>query len=154
MRIIKLALISFVLIALLFTGISFLFPSHIRISKAINIGAPANRIVPLLSDTTQWPQWHPAFASNMQTSSNLVIKPIQVTDSLVQMQMSNGSKQHLLNGWQLYHHQGTDSITVQWYMDFHLQWYPWQKFGSLFYEPTYGSMMETGLQNLKKAAEN
>lgn len=34
-------------------------------------------------------------------------------------------------------------------MDFHLSWYPWQKFGSLLYESTYGAMMEKGLTNIK-----
>jgi hypothetical protein len=35
-------------------------------------------------------------------------------------------------------------------MDFRLSWYPWEKFSSLFYEKTYGTMMETGLLNFKK----
>jgi hypothetical protein len=35
-------------------------------------------------------------------------------------------------------------------MDFQLAWYPWQKFSSLFYERTYGAMMERGLANFKK----
>jgi len=38
-------------------------------------------------------------------------------------------------------------------MDFQLQWYPWQKCGSLLYEGTYGRMMEQGLQNIKKLAQ-
>jgi hypothetical protein len=38
-------------------------------------------------------------------------------------------------------------------MDFRLRWYPWQKFGSLLYEDTYGTMMQQGLQKLKTSAE-
>jgi hypothetical protein len=39
-------------------------------------------------------------------------------------------------------------------MDFKLPWYPWQKFGSLFYENTYGQMMQNGLANSKNRLKN
>jgi hypothetical protein len=38
-------------------------------------------------------------------------------------------------------------------MDFHLRWYPWEKFGSLLLEKSYGTKMEMGLMSLKKLAE-
>jgi len=42
---------------------------------------------------------------------------------------------------------------VQWWMDFKLRWYPWEKFSSLFFENIYGAQMEKGLDNLKRLAE-
>ncbi|HVE60520.1 MAG TPA: hypothetical protein VNA26_01785 [Chitinophagaceae bacterium] len=39
-------------------------------------------------------------------------------------------------------------------MDFHLKWYPWQKFSSLLYEERYGTMMQNGLTNLKEITEH
>lgn len=59
----------------------------------------------------------------------------------------------MYTGWQLHRSNPQDSATLQWYMDFHLSWYPWQKFGSLFYENNYGRMMEQGLYNLKREVE-
>ncbi|HEU4861369.1 MAG TPA: hypothetical protein VFT15_16100, partial [Chitinophagaceae bacterium] len=50
------------------------------------------------------------------------------------------------------HHEG-DSSTLQWYMDFKLRWYPWEKFKSLFFENIYGFQMERGLENLKQLSE-
>ncbi len=85
-------------------------------------------------------------------SQNLRIKKETLTDSLVVMQFSQGNKT-MYNGWQLYGYPSTDSVTLQWYMDFNLPWYPWQKFSSLFYEDTYGRMMEKGLANIKKEVE-
>ena len=67
--------------------------------------------------------------------------------------LQQAGKMPLINGWKIYHHPSTDSLTLQWYSDFHLKWYPWQKLGSLFYENTYGVMMEEGLGNLKRLAE-
>lgn len=69
------------------------------------------------------------------------------------MELSQGIKKPVINGWKIYGKAGADSLTLQWYMDFHLKWYPWQKFGSLFYENTYGVMMQQGLDNIKSRVE-
>ena len=76
-----------------------------------------------------------------------------VSDSLITATISSPGKNSLLNGWQFYSHQGRESYTLQWYIDFKLRWYPWEKFGSLFYEATYGKMIEQGLSNIKKHAQ-
>ena len=66
------------------------------------------------------------------------------------MHLQQAHKPEVINGWKIYQHSQVDSLTLQWYMDFQLKWYPWQKFGSLFYENTYGVMMEKGLSNIKE----
>jgi hypothetical protein len=38
-------------------------------------------------------------------------------------------------------------------MDFHLKWYPWKKFSSLFFENRYGVLMEQGLSHIKKITQ-
>jgi hypothetical protein len=154
-QIIKLALISFGFFFLLLTAISLLVPSHVRISKAINIGADKTSIFSQIRDTAQWSSWHPGFKQTPQQL--LPQKPVVTTtvqnDSLIIMNLNSGDKKTMVNGWQLYNYASTDSLTLQWYMDFHLEWYPWQKFGSLFFEDTYGKMMEQGLSNLKQLSE-
>jgi len=42
---------------------------------------------------------------------------------------------------------------VQWYFDFHLDWYPWQKFQSIIYDKQLGIPMENSLQQLKQIVE-
>jgi len=59
----------------------------------------------------------------------------------------------VISGFKTIRHPG-DSLTLQWYMDFKLKWYPWEKFRSLFYENIYGVQMEQGLHNLKELAKN
>lgn len=155
MRLIKLALISFVIFFILLTLISLLFPSQVRISKAINIGAEKGSISTLIKDTTKWKDWHPGFKNNEQQPHpvSIIITPIEQNDSVIIMNLNSANRKTLIYGWQLYNYASTDSITLQWYMDFHLSWYPWQKFGSLFYEATYGAMMQQGLINIKTLAE-
>jgi hypothetical protein len=155
-RLVKLAIISFVVLFLVATGISLLIPSQIRISKAINFhNSQRNDVFSLVKNQNRWKEWHPVFLNDSLSRQMAIdIKQKHSSDSDFVVIMQQPGKQAVASGWQLYHYAHTDSITLQWYLDFKLKWYPWQKFGSLFYENTYGRMMEQGLTNLKQAVEN
>jgi hypothetical protein len=155
MRLIKLGLLSVFFLFFIATAVSLLIPSHIRISKAINIYGRQDAIFAMVRDTQRWKEWHPAF---MRGDSAPAFPSIRIsmkteTDSELVMQLQQGAKKPVINGWKIYQHSPLDSLTLQWYMDFRLKWYPWQKFGSLFYENTYGILMEEGLTNIKKNVE-
>ena len=152
--IIKLGLISIFFLFLATLGISLLIPSHVRISKAINIHAEKDSIFALIANRNNWTQWHPAFmpATGKMNFQEIVTTTQVQNDSAIIMQLTQGNKRAVVNGWQIYH-ASEDSLTLQWYMDFHQGWLPWQKFGSLFYENTYGVLMEQGLTNIKKIVQ-
>jgi hypothetical protein len=134
---------------------SLLIPSHVRISKAINIAAPKDSVLALIKDPQRWNEWHPAFngSDSSRKFAQIHIVSKAQTDSTLVMEMQQGNKPVVINGWNTYEYQGSDSITLQWYMDFHLGWYPWKKFGSLFYESSYGPLMQEGLENLRKLSQ-
>ena len=165
MRFIKLAIISFILFFLLITGISFFIPSTVRISRAIQVNADREKLVNILSDIKVWKSWYPGMDSGniiYEEGKPVAIKPdpgnkIQwrkkdVTDSSVIFYLAGAGSKKVDNGWNLVREQG--SLTVQWYMDFKLRWYPWEKFSSLLFEKQYGTQMEIGLAKLKRLAEN
>lgn len=158
MRIIKLGFISLVFLFSIITLFSLLIPSHVRISRAIDFTEGGDKVLSLVADKDKWPLWHPAYEptndslqAQWQQQTNWK-KRIQ-NDSLIVVELLSKNKKPIINGWQLYRHANTNTLTLQWYMDFQLSWYPWQKFSSLFFEPTYGTMMEKGLSNLKAKAE-
>ena len=155
MRLIKLALLSIVFLFLAATAVSLLIPGHIRISKAVNVHASKDSLLSLVGKRSNWPLWHPAFQPGDSAPHFEAIdtRVIAQNDSEVVMELRQGKKPPVVNGWKIYGHPGSDSLTLQWYMDFHPKWYPWQKFGSLFYENTYGVMMEQGLEHIKKLVE-
>ncbi len=153
MKLIKLAIISFLVIFILITAMSLFIPSNLRISRAINVAADT-KVMDKISDTTEWKKWHPGFMVESETISDRSFNrnPVQLDSNLIIYNVRQGLRPAVINGWELHAFPGADSSTLQWYMDFTLSWYPWQKFSSLFYETAYGSMMQEGLTNLKNSS--
>ena len=149
MRVLKLGLISLLILFGLVTLISLLFPSHLRLSRATNLPNERQHIFALLRNDTVW---HPAYldTASMKAFTALDKKILEQTDSTYVVQLQQQGHRPVISGWNLYGRPSADSLTLQWYMDFRFRWYPWEKFSSLFYEQTYGIMMEKGLANLKQ----
>jgi hypothetical protein len=161
MRIIKLAIISIVILFLVVYGISLLIPSHIRISRAANIDVPKDSLVSALTDLRQWKKWNilvnDTGLTNQQytfdsfsSDQEKVTKQLQVGDTLITTwQQRKGPA--LISGftWQ----GNGNQLVVQWYFDFHLRWYPWEKFSSIVFDKQLGPPMEKSLSNLKKLLE-
>ena len=149
MKIIKLGFISFIVLFSIITVFSLFIPSQIRISRAINMRSQKDAVLSLIKDSMRWREWNPAFADSVKEQFNVQVKFMAITDSSLICEWKQDNKQAITNGWNIYSTPGADSLTVQWYMDFHLKWYPWKKFESLFFDKVYGSMMEQGLTNIK-----
>ncbi len=125
MRVVKLGIISVIVFSIILLLFSLLIPSTVRISRAINIYAPKASIYPLVADQKNRVKW-----SELNISNNK-----RVQDS--------------------FHLEESAGITVvQWYFDFKLNWYPWEKFGSITFDKQVGPVMEQSLNNLKKLVEN
>jgi len=140
-KIIKLGFISILAFAILITIFSLFIPSYIRISKATDITADKEQIMDQIKDTANWKNWYP-WADSVQVKSEIS----DITDSSLVINRKGRSESGFI-----FHNSGlAGTTTVQWYMDVHLRWYPWEKFSSLLLEKRYGPLMEKGLENLKK----
>lgn len=164
MRLVKLAIISIIFFSLLITGISLFFPSHIRISKAIDISTSKDSLMSQIADAAKWKNWYPGADTSTpffvegkikgittKNREDLVITAIN-DSAVLTASMGTHSKKGG-SGWNIFPGRNPNSFTVQWYMDFHLRWYPWEKFSSLLLEKRYGPMMEEGLARLKTLLE-
>ena len=170
MRHFKLLIISFVVLFLIVTIISLFIPSHIRISKAVNISASADSVMAQIKDPAKWKGWYPGIDTVQYLYKNGVVKGvildnkdslrpvfleiIKVQTDEVTAQFVTPNMRPVVNGWKTFAYPSSDSVTLQWYMDFHLRWYPWEKFKSLLLEGAYGSKMERGLFNLRKSLQS
>ena len=122
-----------------------------------------------ISDAGNWKNWYPGLDSTKPFYENGKMKGVVFNQSDVKnpvylkidkeseneitAQYVNKKRRSVINGWKIISYPATDSLTLQWYMDFHLGWYPWEKFRSLLFEKLYGSGMEQGLTNLKVLVE-
>jgi hypothetical protein len=58
MRFVKLAIISAVVLFLITLGISSLIPSHVRISRAVNMHASQDSIIARVLNIQDWQGWN------------------------------------------------------------------------------------------------
>jgi len=156
---------SFLALFLLVTAISLFIPSHIRISKAINITASGDAVFEQINDPRKWKNWFPDLDSAKLYYEEGVVKGVIIDDSSRQYIKITGitkgevitelraGPRTIISGWKMIDPAQPNSTTLQWYMDFHLRWYPWEKFASFLFEKSYGFKMEQGLNNIKKLLE-
>ncbi len=163
MKLIKLVTISAVVLFVLITALSLLLPSHVRISRAINISGSREMISPYLNDLREWKKWNrfvqqadsikkiEVISNNLIEAENIQIRLTRkVADTIETTWMQPGGKNSVGTFALL---PGENYTVVQWYFDFHLDWYPWQKFQSIIYDKQLGQPMEISLQQLKQIIE-
>ncbi|HKH63058.1 MAG TPA: hypothetical protein VKA49_19590 [Flavitalea sp.] len=162
MRLLKLLGISIVIFGILILGFSALFPSRVRISRAINIGAPMQKVQQGLGDLQKWQYWNEMttqedltnkkFSDSSFASDQMRVNLVSVSPDIVLTRWNRNENEAINSGFQLV--GAADSTVVQWYFDFKLKWYPWEKFGSIIFDKQLGPPMESSLTRLKKFIEN
>jgi hypothetical protein len=166
MRIVRLIIISILLVFFVVTIISLFIPSNIRISRAIQINSRKDSVMNQISDPKKWRDWYPDADSSkfyfenghvrgliLDESKHQYIILKQITEDEVTAIYTLPGKE-VRTGWQVLSTTGSTSVTVQWYMDFHLRWYPWEKFSSFIFEKLYHPQLQKGLDSLKKILED
>lgn len=161
MRLIKLGIISFVVIFLVIFLLSLLIPSTVRVSRAINIDAPVDSVMAQVKDIRNWKGWN-------EMLNNPDYKDVSYTENgfhsdQVQIKIRSAKADSVLTDWHQLSgrdiHSGfacfnMNGVTVlQWYFDFKLRWYPWEKIGSIIFDKQLGPPMEKSLGNLKTMVE-
>lgn len=142
---------------------SSLIPADTRVSRAINIKGKRDSLKQSLLDLRQWPGWHPSLKagndSNPVTFAPAGEKPAlkfngftmyvtAASDSSINVDMINREGNHLPSVIQLIQMRG-DTCAVNWYVSFHSNWYPWNKFKSMFNDQLYGPSLDSNLVKFK-----
>lgn len=165
MKLVKLALISFVFFFLLLTGISLLMPSVTHISKAIDINAPADSVYHYINNTANWQYWYADYDSSASFSPKVAgdgtvlvsnKTTVAITESLprkIKATWQTGKGNPLDGEFNFITKDSAAYVTVQWIFTQKVKWYPWQKFASIASAKVVGPFMEKSLENLKKKSE-
>ena len=162
MRVLKLFFISLIVFTLLIVALSLLFPSQVRISRAIDIGVPKEKIFREVGNIEQWQYWNvmttqdeltnKRFSDSIFSSDQMRVQLVSASPGRVITTWNRGGTETIRSGFEII--GGEHGATLQWYFDFKLKWYPWEKFGSIIFDKQLGPPMETSLSNLKKFIEN
>lgn len=165
MRIFKLAAISVLTLFFIVTVIGLLFPSVVRVSRAIDINAPKDSVHHLIADVKYWKLWmegaqentiqflsaKTAGAGTVAKMGNNEVSIKKATASTIETIWKTESGNSQTAMFNLISTNNT--TTVQWYFEQHLRWYPWERFGSMMNDKVLGPTMEISLNNLKNVAE-
>lgn len=157
MRLVKLAVISAVALSLVLLLISLLLPSHIRISRAVDIATSPRSIHRVVNNLDTWKDWnyfvkaygHPSVKTDRIVSDEMTIVQTQVSESVLRYDWLQSSGKKFGSGFMLLGND-TSVTTVQWYFDFDVSWYPWEKFQSIVYDQQLGPLMQGSLNKLKE----
>jgi hypothetical protein len=169
MRFVKLFLISIIVLFVVLTALSLLFPSHMRISRGINVAVSRERVYAVVSDLGTWERWN-SFIRNTPLTGKSVSSPSAGKGAMLrsdQIVITEGISTPDAVGFDWNQLRGRrfeggfnmvqfrpDSLTVQYWFDFHFRWYPWEKLGVFVYDRQWGPLMQESLDSLKLYLEN
>ena len=154
MKLIRFAFISVLVIGILITAISSLFPSVVITSRAVEVNATSAQIQHCVSNLSAWKGW----MSDWKDQSVLVqdsvanvgtqrIELVSKTDSTIILNwIATGQAPYKVQIEWLPLKEGT--YVIHWSFEQHVQWYPWEKFQTLLNEKVLGAKMEEELQHL------
>ncbi len=160
MRLIRFGLISILVLFIIVTSISLLFPSTVIVSRAVNINMPKDSIIYLVKDLNGWKLW----IDGMEKSSVKIISSTEADLAGTKVLIDTTSKYSIHSSWEnkskkmnsvinLLQDSATKITLVQWQFEQHLKWYPWEKFASMMNDKILGTMMENNLARLKSILE-
>ena len=151
MRFIKLGLISAVVFFVLFTLGGLLLPSHNVVSRAVNIKAKPDAILPLMQDKNQWQLWMEGMDS-ATVNKRQQIQITSVSDSLI---VANWKTAEVIytTKFRLIYSAGQAVTIVQWQFEQDVAWYPWERLSSLMNDKILGTLMEKNLAKLQLVVE-
>jgi hypothetical protein len=157
MRFIKFIIISIVILSLLVTGISLLFPSTVIASRAIEMKTDPQKIAYFVSDLNHWKEWMSDWKENKVVLENntahigtQTVRFLDKTANKVSYEwVASGQRPYLVQfEWTLLK---DSSYVIHWSFEQKVKWYPWEKFQTLLNDKVLGAKMELELQNLQMA---
>jgi hypothetical protein len=155
MRLIKLGVISFLVLAILVTAIASLFPSTVIVSRAIEVNAGADSIAKYCGDLNGWKAWmsdlkqnEPVWKDSTVYIGTQTIKKTATTNHSATFQwLATGQRPYIVKIEWIFLKQGI--YVIHWSFEQHVKWYPWEKFQTLLNEKVLGAKMEMELGNLR-----
>lgn len=176
LRLLKMFLFVLAGLFAVITIIGLFIPSSIKIAKGIVIKADSAEVYHELSDVKDWNKWLPWITSDsgaLVQLSPLTNQPgsffkwkgltYKSSGTITLQQMKPGTVTTLYQLKDMHDAEGGFHIRsagtsrqeteVQWFMEYKLKWYPWERFYGIFMDRLIGPAFDKGLEQLKTYIE-
>lgn len=161
MKLIRLAVLSIVILFILAAVMGALLPATVLVSRAINVHASKDSVMPYLKDIHQWKSWVSGmelptvtiFSTSNANLGGTLVNITGISDSTVVSSWKGRSGNIQTSTIRMIGDTFQSVTIVQWQFEQKLKWYPWEKFGSIMNDKILGPMMEKNLNNLKLLVE-
>jgi hypothetical protein len=149
MKLIRLAVFSVFSLFIIAFLIGILLPSNVLVSRAVNVAAPKDSILPYLRNIEQWKSW----MDGMQQASVTVYSPAHADLAGTIVDVTNVSDSTVVTTWTTKNGSFQTSTmrvigdtahkitVVQWQFEQKVKWYPWERLGSMMNDKILGTMM-------------
>ena len=164
MRFFKLALISLIIIFLLFTFIGLLLPSSVTVTRKEFINAPADSVRFYTNNIYHWKYWLNGVDTNYKLPVSPTGKNAKIKLGAYTISVLKNNPENIITLWkgkntrdrichiQLYN-DDPNATTI--YMSFqqHLSWLPWDRLGGMLHDEVIGPSIQASLDKLKQVVE-
>ena len=176
MRFVKMFLFVLTGLLVMFTLFGLVMPSSAKLARGVIIQADSATVYKELSDVKDWNKWLPWIVADsgaivqlspvtnepgsyfkwkglcFKSGGTLTLKSFsnQEIKVLHQLQDMNDSE----GGFRI-RSVGTSGreTEVQWFLEYKLKWYPWERFYGIFLDHIISPALDKGLNNLKEYIE-
>lgn len=164
----KLIIASILIFSIVILFLFALFPADVSVTRIVQINKPPEQVYKKIADLREWKSWNDFLKDetgipikNAGTGKNdsviyhasyVTIEILKSVADTVITSWQRGNKS-IIGNFVLYP-QANGQTILEWTMHFHIQWYPWEKLASMFYEKQLGPVMEQSLMHLQTELEN
>ncbi|MEO8174562.1 MAG: hypothetical protein ABI581_15815 [Sediminibacterium sp.] len=161
MKLIRFVFFSTLTLFAIASLIGIMMPSTALVSRAVNITAPKDSIIPYIGNIENWKGWMEGMQQasvKIESASHAdlagtIVDVTDVTDSTIVSSWKTKTGSIQISTVRVIG-DSTQKITiVQWQFEQKLKWYPWERLGSMMNDKILGTMMEKNLNNLKTIIE-
>jgi hypothetical protein len=168
MQFIRFFLLALISLFIVMTALSLLFPSHLRVMRAVNVAAPRARVLGAIGDLRAWAEWNEFVRSTplanktwstpsagvgaWMHSDQMSIREAAADSDGISLDWDLKGGKRFPGGMSVLQSY-PDTISVQWWFDLTFRWYPWEKLGLFVYDRKLGPAMEESLAGLKRYVE-
>jgi len=176
MRLVKMFLFVLAGLFAVITIIGLFIPSSVKISRGIAINADSAKVYQELSDVKNWNKWLPWITADSgaivqlspvtnepgsffkwkgltyKSAGTITLQQIKPDKIIVLYQLKDMNDSE--GGFRLRSTGPSKQETeVQWFMEYKLKWYPWERFYGIFMDHIIGPAFDKGLEQLKRYTE-